>query len=358
MADRFDSTAYKSSSGLEGEASNSSYRFNSGRSDLPRPAEQQPTGGNQSTISTLPDKKIDSQRQMDNTTLKFPEDLADDFYISFNAFKHSMERPEEARRSFTFEKSIVLPIPTNLSDSFAAGYNSTDLYIAGEAVREFASSSFQEKGIAGSVKYAFSNAGINKASEKVSDLLDAISGNPAVTKNAALTGGVYLAEGLNTISPGIAAAAKSSMQLSANPFPVMVFQGATFKPAFTFDWTLYPESRSEATNIKKIIGFFRREMLPERMETNTSLLRTPSIFEIKIRPKNIARTFKRCVLTNMGVNYAPNGPSFISDVTGNQEKFSSAVSISLTFQEIEVWLADDYSILEDNYFNPNIEFQI
>ena len=131
----------------------------------------------------------------------------------------------------------------------------------------------------------------------------------------------------------------------------MIFQGTGFKPAFTFDWTLYPES--EAKTIKTIIGFFRREMLPERIETNTSVLKTPSIFEIKIKPSGIARVFKRCVLSNMAVNYAPSGPSFLTDSTGNQQKYPSAVSLSLTFQEIEIWLANDYLPLESDSFDPS-----
>lgn len=355
MADRFDSTAYKSSSGLDGEASNSSYRFNSGRSDLPSPAEQSPVGANQSTITRVPpEETIEPKRNPDNTPVKFPEDLADDFYISFNAFKHSEERPQEARRSFTFQKSIVLPLPSNLSDGNAVGYSAENLYYLGNAARELASNLVNEKGIGGAVSYVVSKQGLNDAAQSLAAGINKIAANPrAAAENFALGLGVNL---MNN-APGFAAA-KSASQLSANPFPVMIFQGTTFKPAFTFDWILYPESKSEAETIRKIVGFFRREMLPERMETNSSILKTPSIFEIKLRPKNIGRTFKRCVLTNMAVNYAPNGLSFISDVTGNQEKFPSSVSLSLTFQEIEVWLANDYQESETEAFDPNFDLQI
>jgi len=357
MADRFDSTAYKSSSGLDGEASNSSYRFNSGRSDVVPPAEQQSIGGNQSTITTFPEKKIDSQRDSNNIPIKFPEDLADDFYISFNSFKHSVEKPKEARRTFTFEKSIVLPLPTNLTDGTAANYSAEDLYVLGNAAKDLASSALSKSNnsIMGAVSRTFSKKGLNDATNSISKGINKLAADPKkAPEDIALSGGTYLLAGA---SGPTFAAAKSALQLSANPFPVMIFQGTSFKPAFTFDWVLYPESRSEANIIKKIIGYFRKEMLPERIDTNPSVLRTPAIFQIKIVPKGIGRTFKRCVLTNMAVNYAPNGPSFITDVTGNQDKFNTAVAISLTFQEIEVWLANDYSDSEDNYFDPNPEFQ-
>lgn len=350
MAYSSDSNTYKSGSGLEGQD-----RFATGRSDVVNPTTVQPqgsTGGNQSTITTLPDDKIDSQRQKDNTPIKFPEDLGDDFYISFNTFKHSKDRPSDQRRTFNFERPIILPIPSNLTDGQSAGYNAENLFVAGNAVRESLSSAFNKDGIGGTVQTAFSKEGLNKAASSVADILDAINANPgAAAGKAALTGAVYFTDGLK--GP-LSAAAKSSLQLTLNPFPVMIFQGTSFKPAFSFDWTLYPESQSESDIIRQIVGFFRKEMLPERIDTNPSILRTPAIFEIKITPKGIARTFKRCVLTNMGVNYAPSGPSFLTNATGNLEKSPSAVSLSLTFQEIEVWLSNDYDNDLMTGFDPSL----
>jgi hypothetical protein len=356
MADRFASTTsdnYKSSSGVNGTPSDV------GSSTTGLDGSRTQNGGEQmnSGQQTLPEETIESTE--DNSPLKFPEDLADDFYISFNAFKHSMERPKEARRAFTYKKSIILPIPTNLTDGNSTGYNAESLGILGNAVRDVVSNQFIEKGIGGAVKTAFSKEGVNQAASSVADLLDALKGNSAAVGRAALTGAVGLSQGL---PGGLAAAARSSFQLTTNPFPVMIFQGTGFKPAFTFDWTMYPESASEAKNIKTIVGFFRREMLPERIETNTSLLRTPSIFEIKIRPMGIARAFKRCVLTNMAVNYAPSGPSFLVEQdsvdpeSGLLKKYPTAVSLSLTFQEIELWLANDYYALESENFDPRSEF--
>jgi hypothetical protein len=195
---------------------------------------------------------------------------------------------------------------------------------------------------------------LNSAAGKVADIMDAIRGNfPSIAGKAALTGAVYLAEGLG--GP-LAAAAKSSLQLTANPFPVMIFQGTSLKPAFSFDWIFYPESGSEAATLQKIIGYFRKEMLPERDETNTSILKNPAIFEIKLNPMGNLRIYKRCVLTNMGVNYAPNGPSFLTDVTASKQKWPSSIALSLTFQEIEVWLSNDYHNEEEFFFGPRPEF--
>lgn len=347
MAYSFNSTSYQAGNGLNDSGSSQA-------AERPGVTPANPMRG--VSNPNLPSKTIDEKRKEDNSPLKFPQDLAEDFYISFNTFKHAFERPQESYRTFLFKKSIVLPLPTNLTDGNSAGYNAENLYYLGNAGKELASSLMNEKGIGGAVSYAFSKEGINAATQSIVQGVNRFAADPkAAAKNLALGVGVNLLSGAPGVIP---AAAKSSLQLSANPFPVMIFQGTSFKPAFSFDWTLYPESLAEAVIIQKIIGYFRKEMLPERVDTNTSILKNPAIFEIKITPNNISRTFKRCVLTNMGVNYAPNGPSFLTDVTGNKEKYPSAVSLSLTFQEIEVWLANDYYNEEEFLFSPRSETKV
>ena len=297
--------------------------------------------------SGLASSTIDDRRNNDNAPITFPADLATDLYISFNAFTYSKERPADQLRSFTYEKSIHLPIPTNLTDSFSAGYSSENLYFAGDALKNQLSTDLRKEGIGGTVSSYASKEGLNRL---VGSVMDTVKNTDP--GQLALGLGVY---GLNSMPGAAAAAVKSSLQLTTNPFPVMIFQGTSFKPPFSFDWTLYPESQTEAYIIRKIVGFFRREMLPERMENNSSILKSPSVFEIRIVPPEIGRTFKRCVLTNMGVNYAPNGPSFV--VSSTKDAFPTAVTLSLTFQEIEVWLANDYQTMEIFNFDPKPEFK-
>lgn len=336
-------SSFKNSNGLGAEQSTPPAR--------PAASPGGPLRGNFSTVgagsSELASTTIDDKRNNDNAPITFPADLTTDLYISFNAFTYSKERPQDQQRSFTYEKSIHLPIPTNLTDSFSAGYSSENLYYAGDALKNQLSSDLRREGIGGTVSSYASKEGLNKL---VGSVMDTVKNTDP--GQLALGLGVY---GLNSMPGAAAAAIKSSLQLTTNPFPVMIFQGTSFKPPFSFDWTLYPESQTEAYIIRKIVGFFRREMLPERMESNSSILRSPSVFEIRIVPPEIGRTFKRCVLTNMGVNYAPNGPSFL--VSSVKEAFPTAVTLSLTFQEIEVWLANDYQTLENLDFDPKPEFK-
>jgi len=325
-----DSIAFKPSSGLGG-------RFASGRSDVvnPNTVQQAPPGGDQSrTTQTLAQTKIEGNRESDNSPIIFPEDLGSDYYISFNAFVHSTERPKDSIREFTFQKSIFLPLPTNLTDSYSAGYSSEDLFYAGNVLKELGQSAFEGGIVEGVKKMLDANAIAGAAARGMQYLAD--QGKEGAAR--ALTNlGMQALRGTGGAVPS---AIKSSLQLTANPFPPV-----------TFDWILYPESQSETNIIKKIIGFFRREMLPESMPGNKAILKTPSVFEIQLLPEESMRKFKRCVLTNMGVNYAPHGPSFVRE---NQffDRNPVAVSLSLTFQEIELWLADDYEPSETNFFSP------
>jgi hypothetical protein len=302
----------------------------------------------QAPSSTSPDRKIDEERakttNSENAPIVFPSDLGSNYYISFNAFKHEIEKPEDVRRTFNFKKSINLPLPSNLSDSYSADYNSENLYFIGNAIRQgLTELSSGPGGIVGGLSSIDANS-IGRGAASAMDYLKNNKGNlGAAVATLALQG---------TGGP-IGSAAKSSFQVAANPFPVMIFQGTKLKPPFTFDWTLYPESYVEAKTIKTIVGFFRREMLPETFPGNSAILKTPAIFEIVLYPKSpTLRKFKRCVLTNMTVNYSPNGLSFLTDNNGKGATAPVSTSLSLTFQEIEVWLADDYDTNESSSFAP------
>jgi hypothetical protein len=311
------------------------------------------SGSSSSSKNTLPEKKIEEKRSNlligQNAPIVFPSDLSPDYYISFNAFKHSQERPDESKRTFKFDKSIYLPLPGGIADSYSASYNQEDLYIFGNAAKE-GMNALMTSGGTTSIANAMKGDGINKAAGAVNSALAKIKQDPTGSaKTAGATAAAFMLQGAG--GP-MAAAAKSAFQVTTNPFPVMIFQGTGFKPAFSFDWTFYPESQLEADIIRKVVGYFRREMLPEMVEGNPSILKSPAIFEVKMTPNEYTRQFKRCVLTNMSVNYTPNGVAFIksNDGTGDPAKVPAAVSLSLTFQEIEVWLADDYHADESKSF--------
>lgn len=299
----------------------------------------------------IPEKKISDARTNklvgDNSPLVFPENLPENFYIRFNAFSYNNDpkykRANEVTRTFKFEKSVILPLPSSINDTYGASYNSENLYFLGNALKNELSSFMDGDGTK-SVGNIFRKETMSKVASDVADLIEKTSG-----AEAAATLATY---GLSGLSGPLPAAAKAAFQVTTNPFPVMIYSGTGFK-TYSFSWTLYPTSHKETETIKKIVGYFRREMLPEQDEKMSSILRTPAIFEIEMKPNEYTKQFKRAVLTNLDVNYTPNGVAFLYDdlSTGKPTRAPAAVSISLTFQEIEVWLANDFYETEGESFD-------
>lgn len=312
------------------------------------------SGSSSSSKTTLPEKKIEEKRSNlligQNAPIVFPSDLSPDYYISFNAFKHSQERPDESKRTFKFDKSIYLPLPAGIADSYSASYNQEDLYIFGNAAKE-GMNALMTSGGTTSIANAMKGDGINKAAGAVNSALAKIKQDPTGSaKTAGATAAAFMLQGAG--GP-LAAAAKSAFQVTTNPFPVMIFQGTGFKPAFSFDWIFYPESQLEADIIRKVVGYFRREMLPERVEEAPSILKYPAIFEIVMRPE--VKLFKRCVISNLSVNYTPSGPAFVKEFPVESSNFiePAAINMTVTFREIEMWTANDFHSEESKNFYYN-----
>lgn len=337
-----------SSSGLTGLASG------------PAAAPALPARFNNLTPTTLPNSGPPAATAIEANKMKkitgnlnplvFPGDLtSSDYFIVFNSFTYSNDRPEEARRTFAFDKAICLPLPASISDDYNSNYNESNLYFAGNAAREGLTSFFNQNGVIGGLDKA-SNADF--AGQKATEIINSL--NKQNVLNAAAATAVMGVEGLAGVS-GVGAAIKSSLQLSSNPYPVMIFQGSGLKPPVTFSWTLYPESHSESMSLKKIVNYLRREMLPEAITNNPAILKTPAVFEIKMSPSENTRKFKRCVITNLNVNYTPNGLSFLAG-KGGDDPHPAAVTLSVTFKEIEVWLANDYYSTEELQFSQTDTF--
>lgn len=294
------------------------------------------SGTRSSEIDGTPaETKIDEQKkkEFENGSIIFPPDLSTDFYISFNSFKFSKDRPLEALRTFKFEKSVFLPFPSSLTDQYGASYTREDLYFGGEFLKDSINQLMTSDGTR-SIANVLPGTGIaDRVGQVAAGVLEKINEKPM---ESIATVAAY---GLTGIGGAIGAAAKTAFQVSTNPYPVMIYQGTGFK-SFAFSWVFYPESKEETETIRTIVGYFRREMLPERLETNKTILANPAVFEIVVSPDKYTKKFKRSVLTSVDVNYTPSGPAFVK--SSDTDAAPAAVALSLNFQEIEIWLANDF----------------
>jgi hypothetical protein len=129
--------------------------------------------------------------------------------------------------------------------------------------------------------------------------------------------------------------ALNSMGYVFNPQEQVLFEGIDFR-TFSMSFTLTPYSKEESTQIKEIIKAFRKNSAPTIITKSLGFFFTPPcVFEIKFMYGNTENPnipqLKRCVLTEVGVNYAPNGTwSTFDDGTPVQ------TTLTLNFKEIEL----------------------
>lgn len=139
-----------------------------------------------------------------------------------------------------------------------------------------------------------------------------------------------------------------------NPNLELLFSGPSLRP-FNFTFKFSAREKTEAQHIKKIIKFFKQNMVP-RVDDKTGLfLQAPYVFTIQYRHgtkehKSInlisdSATTKACALLSCDVNYTPNGTYMTFDddpKTGDPEATMVAYELNLRFQEIEPIYSSDY----------------
>lgn len=141
-------------------------------------------------------------------------------------------------------------------------------------------------------------------------------------------------QGSGAVAGTAGAVGTTAKRLARNPRKEQVFKGVDFR-RFTFDYVFAPRSPEEASNVKNIIQLFKYHMHPEFLVGSFVYL-APSEFDIQFyeagsENENLHK-ISSCVLTDMSVNYAPNGSWSKLAQTGG---FPTQINMSLTFLELE-----------------------
>ena len=245
------------------------------------------------------------------------------------------------------EKTILLPIPSNISDTNATRYGSSELNsIAGAAISGISGIMDSGKALGGDGDFisAFTNA-----------LKD------AATSTAGAAGGLVGAQGFVTrqlaaSAAGMLGANITPNQLLArtqgeilNPNLELLFNGPTLR-SFRFSFKMTPRNDTEAGQIKNIIRCFKKSMSPKVGSGNKEIneagaqntfLRTPNVFQLRYRQgkdeHKFLNKFKQCFLENISVNYTADG-TYATYPDGTPV----SMVMDLTFKEIEPVYDIDY----------------
>ena len=208
--------------------------------------------------------------------------------------------------------TIALHIPNNLSTTYGINYEEEDMaaYAAG---------------ILGADALSKASAALVKAAEtkSMSNVSDTAKQYSPAVKSAIAAGALS--------TPGMGGLSKLT-GLAPNPRKEQVFKGVNFRK-FSFDYQFFPRSAEEAQDVLDIIYEFKYHMHPEFKDSSQFLYVYPSEFDIFYynggeENLNINR-HTSCVLTDMTVNYAPQG-QFTTFANG----MPTQIDVSLSFMEL------------------------
>ena len=139
----------------------------------------------------------------------------------------------------------------------------------------------------------------------------------------------------SALTKGPNAAAMSAMSgLAPNPMKEQIFKGIDFR-TFSVDYSFSPRNAAESRGVLNIIAAFKYHMHPEYKDANNFLFLYPSEFDIVYyhngaENMNIHR-HTSCVLTEMQVNYTPNG-NFTTFAGG----MPTQINITMSFKELTI----------------------
>ena len=216
--------------------------------------------------------------------------------------------------------SIVLPIPAGIADQNNVDWGPNSMGVAQMAAMGIAKDLLSDK------------EGQDGA---INNTIDALSTNNKEVKEA-----------LKSALAGAATGGNPNALLSRttgnilNPNMELLFNSPALRP-FNFTFQLSPRNSREASNIVKVIRFFKQGMAPVRSESNL-FLKSPNTFQLQYLRQNknqhrFLNRFKECALQSFGVQYTPNN-NYSVYKDGSMQQYS----IQMTFTELEPVFNDEY----------------
>ena len=236
-------------------------------------------------------------------------------------------------------KTILLPIPSNISDSNSAKYGDSSLNSIGAALLG---------GVDNIMAVGKDFTGqklITELGGAANDLVKSVGGlggaQGFVTRSLASTA-VGLA-GVNITADQILARASGEI---LNPNMELLFNGPSLR-SFRFSFKMTPRNQTEADEIRKIIRCFKTHMAPkvssgpDSTVTNVSFLSTPDVFELRYRQgateHSFLNKFKQCFMESINVSYTADGTYATYD-----DGTPVSMQMDLSFKEIEPVYDVDY----------------
>jgi len=243
------------------------------------------------------------------------------------------------------KETVILPMQPNFSESNAVNWGGDNLNPLQMMGAGFATGAIKAIGNLGSTEGGFQKSRdivkgtFESLGEDVSAILNDETSGPALVAYFA-----GQAVGANILG--------RSAGVTLNPNLELLFKGPNLR-TFSFNFRFTPRSAEESREIKEIIRVFKKNMAVQRSTSNLFLL-TPRVFTLEyifnangdsagqIHP--YLNVFKPMAMTNLNVNYTPDG----TYMTYNQDGSMTSYDLQMSFGELEPIYADEFEDSNDD----------
>jgi len=290
---------------------------------------------------TLEEIKIEGTRQKKYENLFYTETIATSkqdrinfqmFYQSGRTIDFNLNDPKGnifsfgSRNKKTIEGSVTLPIQGGIQDRNEVNYRGGEL---NPVMGSLAAVSLDPMGALGQIG--------NVINMDADDIRSAL--NTTASTNIINALRVFLAQ----TATGTQGLIPRTTGAILNPNLELLLNSPNLR-SFQFSFKMSARSRTEATQIKKIIRFFKQGMSVKKSPTSLFIV-SPNMFRIKyltdggIQHPSIGR-IKDCALTSLNTQYTPDGTYMTFDDLG---RTMTSYQIDMTFTELEPLTEEDYT---------------
>ena len=250
-------------------------------------------------------------------------------YENSRALVRSGGRTRAAER---INNAVVLPIPTNLTDTFSMRVAGAELGGLGSIAAASVQSFFESGG-------DFDQAATHMLSEygiSPEELANGLKGDISDKRMAQVKS--LLKSQLDRM--GLGKPIDAGTGRITNPHITLMFDGMDLKN-HTFSWQLAAKNVEDSEAIKNIINLIKRNALPAYEDSALmakGLLRFPNVVDVYFSgiDQSHFMYFKTCMIQSIGTDYTPNGVAILK---GGKPAF---VNLTLQLMETNIHTADDY----------------
>ena len=285
-----------------------------------------------------------SKSSQEFTSLRFPSDLGPNaIMFNFKSYTYDGTLNSTVRGAKT-TASVVLPLPSNLTDTYSIQVGPAQLGSTGAAVLDVAQG-IQANGVSSVVQ-----EGLAQASEMGAAAAKLVTGDADINSLFGAGSAIkyFARSAVDNVFPGAGLALDVATRTAINPHATLNFDVVNLKE-YTFNWSLAPKNSADSTRLVNIVNKFKDHFLPEYEEIKgftgstssfgRALLKYPDLVEISLLgvDENYYFSFtKPGMISDFVTNYTPQGQAILK---GGRPAF---IDMSITFKEASIRTRQNY----------------